>query len=70
MQRTFNEVVRSISRAEKDVDKVLHAARLQRHERMSDQQLDMIMSYVIGIILILACSGMFGMMYWIIGGRG
>lgn len=70
MQKTFKQVVKSINRAEKDVDKVLHAARLERHERMSDQRLDMIMSYAIGIILILACSGMFGMMYWIIGGRG
>lgn len=38
--RKFNDVVNDIESAEKDVDKVLKAARLERHEsaRMSAEQ--------------------------------
>lgn len=32
MEKNFNEVVESIKRAEKNVDTVLDAARLERHE--------------------------------------
>ena len=32
MERKFNEVVETIRNAEEDVDKVLSAARLQRHK--------------------------------------
>lgn len=31
-KRNFDQVVETIDKAEKDVDKVLDAARLQRHE--------------------------------------
>lgn len=32
MNRKFNDVVNQIDKSERDVDKVLHAARLERHE--------------------------------------
>lgn len=64
--RSFKEVVKSIDHAERDVDKVLKAARLDRHERhMTDQRLEMILNYVMGIVFTLCGSGLFGMMFWI-----
>lgn len=59
MERTFKDVVKTIRRSEKDVDKVLDAARLQRHEtgRMSDKRFDTIMElvgWVLGGIFALA----------------
>lgn len=64
--RSFKEVVKSIDHAERDVDKVLKAARLDRHEsRMTDQRLEMILNYVMGIVLVMCCSGLFAFWFWI-----
>lgn len=61
MQRSFEEVVRNIAASEEDVDKVLKAARLERHEtsRMTgEQKLTLILSLA-GIIALLLFFGGF-----------
>lgn len=60
----FKEVVKQIDNSEKKVDKVLKAARLERHERepMSDKRVEMILSYIagyLGMILVFAFFFMF-----------
>lgn len=56
--RTFKQVVKGIKRSEKDVDKVLKAAKLQRTEKSCDYEglFDMIMLvgfYGFGIVPLL-----------------
>lgn len=56
---SFNEVVKQIDESEKNVDKVLKAARLERHEKkpMSTERLRMILDsclMALGMILIFA----------------
>lgn len=53
---SFKSVVKGIKHSEKNVDKVLRAARLERHESgaMSDARLEMILGHVVGIIAIIA----------------
>ena len=55
---SFNKRVKQIASAEKDVDKVLKAARLKRTP-MSDRRFEMIMEYILYFFII---GGMFGMM--------
>ena len=68
--QTFNEVVKGIRKSEKNVDKVLKAARLERVEsgRMSDYRFDCIVDLIelfmfgaamtaIATIFILAIAG-------------
>lgn len=72
MRRTFKDVLAGIRRSEKDVDKVLDAARLQRIEsgRMSDERFEKIIDLIgsalfgVGVLIffalyILALSGFF-----------
>lgn len=56
---SFEEVVQQIDESEKNVDKVLKAARLDRHEKtpMSTERFKMICEYslmALGMILIFA----------------
>lgn len=55
---SFDKRVKQIADAEKDVDKVLKAARLKRTP-MSDRRLEMIMEYILYFVII---GGMFVMM--------
>lgn len=51
--RTFEEVVTSIVKAEDDVDKILQAARLDRHEsntRMNAEQKKEVIGWVLMLI--------------------
>jgi hypothetical protein len=62
----FKDVVESIKRSEKDVDKVLKAARLQRIEsgKMSDGRFDRIMSLVEGALFGLGALGFMALFFW------
>lgn len=56
--RTFKQVVKGIKRSEKDVDKVLRAAKLERREKSHDYEgiFDIIMMvgfYGFGIVSLL-----------------
>lgn len=64
--RMFKDVVESIKRSEKDVDKVLKAARLQRIEsgKMSDGRFDRIMSLVEGALFGLGALGFMALFFW------
>lgn len=55
-ERTFKEVIHTIKGAEKDKDKFLKAARIER-QPMSKERLEMILNYIaayLGMILIFA----------------
>jgi t-SNARE complex subunit (syntaxin) len=56
-ERTFEEVVKSIEMSEKDVDKILKAAKLQRYPRMSDTRFEIICAMVVFIILVVMFFG-------------
>lgn len=63
----FNEVVKQIDESEKNVDKVLKAGRLERHEKapMSKDMLAMILNYVVGTIaMILGFAALFMIIYF------
>ena len=64
MKRTFRDVLTGIKNAEKDVDKVLAAARLQRIEsgKMTDKRFEQILEfsgYVLFGIGVLLFFGMY-----------
>ena len=61
----FNEVVQQIEDSEKNVDKVLKAGRLERHEKepMSLERLTLILNYTVGTIAMVLG---FGIIYLII----
>lgn len=63
--RNFEEVVKSVESAEKDVDKMLDAARLQRHEGpgtrlTAEQKMDLLMA-------LMGCGTMLAII-WILFG--
>lgn len=51
--QTFKEVVKGIRKSEKNVDKVLKAARIERHEKssMSTERLELILGFAAGIFI-------------------
>ena len=59
---TFKETVRQIERSEKNVDRVLRAARLQRHP-MSNERLEMILGYTTLIIGMILFFGFFTILF-------
>lgn len=66
-KRNFDQVVETIDKAEKDVDKVLDAARLQRHEGPSTrlsagQKMDLLM-------MLMGCGTFLGFV-WLLFGLG
>ena len=66
MEKTFKQVVKGIRKAEKNVDKVLNAARLQRIEsgRMSDERFNRILSLVGDVLLGCAVLAFAFMYFW------
>ena len=54
----FEKRVRQIASAEKDVDKVLNAARLQRNP-ISDERLEMILTYLFLMVMMFCIFGFF-----------
>lgn len=68
----FNEVVKQINESEKNVDKVLKAGRLERHEKapMSKEKLEMLLNYIVGIIAMLFGFGALYMIIYFMGTAG
>ncbi len=60
-ERTFEEVVRSIAASEMDVDKILAAARLERHEA-PDRHLDGEQKYTL-LCALLGAGVLLGFFY-------
>lgn len=64
-KRNFDQVVDTIESAEKDVDKVLEAARLQRHEgpstRMTAEQKANL------LMMLMACGTLLGVLWIMLG---
>ncbi len=68
-ERKFTDVVKSIASSEKDVDKVLDAARLLRHEGESRklnaaQKLDLAEDIIFAVIILGAFFGMLAMFFF------
>ena len=59
MKRDFDTVVKTIENAEKDVDKLLKAARLQRHEKQTPR---VDWEILLAMFVILMVFGMFALM--------
>lgn len=65
--KTLEEVVQDIDQSEKNVDKVLKAGRLERHEKapMSKDMLAMILNYVVGTLaMVLGFAALFMIIYF------
>ena len=71
-EKTFEDVVKGIEQSEANVDKVLKAGRLERHEKvpMTDKRLDMILGYVWGIIATIGGFGILSMIIYFMGTGG
>lgn len=67
--KTFDEAVKQIEQSEKDVDRVLKAGRLERHEKepMSTERLTLILNYVVGTIAMILGFGVVYMFMYMIG---
>lgn len=65
----FNEVVQQIEDSEKNVDKVLKAGRLERHEKqpISKEMLAMILNYVVGTLAMILGFGLAFLIVWLMG---
>lgn len=63
MQKTFKEVLKGIRDSERNVDKVLDAARLKRNEsgRMSDDRFNKIIELIGGVLFGIGVLVFFGM---------
>ena len=58
---SFNKRVKQIANAEKDVDKVLKAARLRRNP-VNSNDLETILEYAVYLTVIVGIFGMFALM--------
>lgn len=67
MKKTFDEVVKDIDESEKNVDKVLKAGRLERHEKspMSDTMILHLLNYAVGTIaMIMGFAALYMIIYF------
>lgn len=64
----FNEVVKQIEESEDNVDKVLKAGRLERHERqpMSKEMLAMVLNYIVGTLAMILGFGVVYFWLWMV----
>lgn len=63
----FKEVVKQIEQSEENVDKVLKAGRLERHEKapMSENRLAMILNYAIGTLaMVMGFAALYMIIYF------
>ena len=65
----FNEVVQQIEDSEKNVDKVLKAGRLERHEKqpMQKEMLAMVLNYIVGTLAMVLGFGLAFLIVWLMG---
>lgn len=70
--RSFEETVKQIEESEKNVDKVLKAGRLERHERkpMSREMIVTILNYAVGTIGMMLGFGLLYMIIYFMGTAG
>lgn len=68
----FKEAVKQIERSEKNVDKVLKAGRLERHEKapMSDARLVILLNYATGILAMMMGFAALYMIIYFMGTSG
>lgn len=65
--KTFDETVKDIEESEKNVDKVLKAGRLERHERppMGKETIAMILNYAVGTLaMVLGFAALYMIIYF------
>lgn len=62
-ERKFKEVIHTIKGAEKDKDKFCRAAKIER-QPMSDQRLEMILTYIAGYLGMILMFAFFFMMFY------
>lgn len=62
-ERKFKEVIHTIKGAEKDKDKFCKAAKIER-QPMSDQRLEMILTYIAGYLGMILMFAFFFMMFY------
>ncbi len=63
-ERKFKEVVRGIENAEKDVDKVLAAAKLERKERSQMEVEDIMALMAMGLMILMGLLFLVGL-FWL-----
>lgn len=65
----FKEVVKQIEQSEENVDKVLKAGRLERHEKapMSKERLAMCLNYAVGTLAMVLGFGALYMVIYFMG---
>ena len=63
----LEEFIKRLENTERDVDRILKAARLDRHEKvpMSRERLEMLLNYGLGALGILLMFGFFFMMFYL-----
>lgn len=62
-ERKFKEVIHTIKGAEKDKDKFCKAAKIER-QPMSDQRLEMILTYIAGYLGMILMFAFFFMIFY------
>lgn len=64
----FDKVVEQIENSEKQVDKVLKASRLERHEKqpMSKDMLAMVLNYIVGTLAMILGFGVVYFWLWMV----
>lgn len=62
----LNDFIKRLENTEKDVDRILKAARLERHEKqpMSKERLELIMTYIAGYLGMILLFGFFFMLFY------
>lgn len=62
----LDEFIKRLESTEKDVDRILKAARLDRHEKepMSKERLEMLLGYAIGALGMILMFGFFFMLFY------
>ncbi len=62
----LEEFIKRLENTEKDVDRILKAARLDRHEKtpMSREKLEMLLTYGLGALGMILMFGFFFMLFY------
>lgn len=62
----LDEFIKRLESTERDVDRILKAARLDRHEKqpMSKERLEMILGYILAALGMILMFGFFFMLFY------